>query len=97
MKAQRLREKKDNILAGRERKVQTRKTYGSTNVSTQRTNSVKIRIARQSLEDKQLAMLRSSKMADEKSRPENTSQDIFHNSKLEFMRSIDLLANVIYL
>ena len=97
MKAQRLKEKKDNILAGKDRKVQKSKTNGSTKVSPQRTSSAKIRKPRQSLEDKQLAKLRSVQLATEKSEPGITRQDIFHTSKLEFMRSFNLVPTVVYI
>ena len=94
MTAQRLKEKKDNILVG---KVQTSKTNQSSKVSPQRIISLKIRKPRKNLEDNQLAKLRSAQLADEKPRPGNTKQDIFHTSKLEFMRSFNLVPNVDHL
>ena len=97
MKAQRLQEKKDTIFAVQDRKVQTSKTNGSTKVSPQITSSVKIRKPRQRLEDKQLAKLRSVQLVDGKSRPGYKRQDIFNTSKLNFMRSFNLVPTVVYI
>ena len=81
MKAHRLKEKKDEMFSVN---VRT-KSRSSKNISE------KTRKHRQRLEDKQLAKLRSLQFDDDQYMTEDTTKDMFHSSKLEFMRSLSLI------
>ena len=96
MKAQRLKAKKKELLAGNVRKMhKINDRKGATDAP--HNISENTRKPRQRLEEKQLAKLRTVEYDDDNSKPSCTRKDGFHSSKLEFMRSLNLVPNIVCL
>ena len=93
MKAQRLKEKKDGIINEKLKIMQRNKENQNTKLQTKESKQLKTRKPRQRLEDKQLAKLWSLEFDDVNSK----SASLFCRSKLEFMKSLHLMPNVVCL
>ena len=91
MKAQRLKEKKDGIINEKLKIMQRNKENQNTKLQTKESKQLKTRKPRQRLEDKQLAKLWSLEFDDV------NSASLFCRSKLEFMKSLHLMPNVVCL
>ena len=97
MKAQRLKEKNDKILSGNVRTIQKSNEKTGTKSRFPKNFSEETRKPRQRLEDKQLAKLRTVQFDDDQYMTEYKRKNMFNSSKLEFMRSLNLVPTVVCL